>query len=73
MTNQDLIRALETVPEKRLRLLELAREMLGADGQLDTAQYPARLDEVKEAVTEAEGYIQWTQQVRSALSRLLDL
>lgn len=72
MTNQDLLRALGTVPEKRLKLLDLAREMLDSDGQLDPAQYPARLDEVQQALKEAEGYIQWTQQVRDALRRLLD-
>ena len=70
MINQDLIRALETVPEKKLRLLELAKELVGPDGKLDMDRAVARAAEVDAAVKEARAYISETEKLRWALQRL---
>ena len=70
MINQDLIRALEAVPEKKLRLLELARELVGPDGKLDMDRAVARVAEVDAAVKEARAYISETEKLKWALQRL---
>ncbi len=70
MINQDLIRALEAVPEKKLRLLELAKELVGPDGKLDMDRAVARAAEVDAAVKEARAYISETEKLRWALQRL---
>jgi len=70
MINQDLIRALEAVPEKKLRLLELAKELVGPDGMLDMDRAVARAAEVDAAVKEARAYISETEKLKWALQRL---
>ena len=70
MINQDLIRALEAVPEKKLRLLELVRELVGPDGKLDMDRAVARAAEVDAAVKEARAYISETEKLKWALQRL---
>jgi len=70
MINQDLIRALEAVPEKKLRLLELAKELVGPDGKLDMDRAVARAAEVDAAVKEAQAYISETEKLKWALQRL---
>ena len=72
MTNQDLIRALGTVPEKKLVLLELARELLGPDGTLNMERAAAMAAEVKTAVDEARAYATETEKAKWALKKLLD-
>ena len=70
MTPQDdLIRALEMVPEKHLRLMELAWELC-PDGVFRPERAMAYAAEIEEAVQEAEAYIQATEQLRWALKRL---
>ena len=70
MLHQDLIKALEAVPEKKLRLLELARELVGPDGKLDMDRAVARAAEVDAAVKEARAYISETEKLKWALQRL---
>ena len=70
MINQDLIRALEAVPEKKLRLLELAKELVGPDGKVDMDRAVARAAEVDAAVKEARAYISETEKLKWALQRL---
>ena len=70
MINQDLIRALEAVPEKKLRLLELVRDLVGPDGKLDMDRAVARAAEVDAAVKEARAYISETEKLKWALQRL---
>ncbi len=74
MTNQDLIAALEWVPEKRLRLLELARTLLGPGGTIDeeACSSPPLVDEINAAVEEAMAYAQQTKELRCSLQKLLD-
>ncbi|HLE02024.1 MAG TPA: hypothetical protein VI877_00865 [Dehalococcoidia bacterium] len=70
MLHQDLIKALEAVPEKKLRLLELAKELVGPDGKLDMDRAVARAAEVDAAVKEARAYISETEKLKWALQRL---
>lgn len=71
MTNQDLIRALETVPEKQLRLLELARECTDPNGGIDLERCAPLMAEIEAAVNEAEAYTRETTCLLMALGRLL--
>lgn len=65
--HERVLAALATVPEKTLRIVELARELVGADGQLDTERAAAMAPEVNLAVVEAEGYTRATAQAILAL------
>lgn len=56
MRPEDIIRALETVPEARLRLLELAWEVVREDGSLDPERVTFLCKELEEAIAEAQGY-----------------
>lgn len=74
MTNRELIEALEGVPEKRLRLVELARALLGPGGAIDeeACSSPPLVDEINTAVEEAHAYAQQTRELRWSLQKLLD-
>ena len=65
-----LIRVLRTVPEKRLRLVELARELADDEGELDLEKAAAHLDEVHLATQEASVYAQATGRVLRWLNEL---
>ncbi len=60
---QGLIRVLLTVPEKRLRLIELAGELVGEDGQVDPVKAGFLDQEISQAIDEAEAYSQATRRV----------
>ena len=68
--HERVIAALATVPEKTLRIVELARELVGADGQLDTDRAAAMAPEVNLAVAEANAYARATAQAIQALRGL---
>ncbi len=58
-----LIRILKTVPEKRLRLIELAWDVAGEDGQVDLEKAGFLEQEISEAMGEAEAYSHATRKV----------
>lgn len=60
---QVLIRILKAVPEKRLRLIELAGEVVGEDGQVDPVKAGFLEQEISQACEEAEAYSQATRRV----------
>ena len=66
----DVVSILRQVPEKRLRVFELAAELLDKRGELDFEATAARQLEVNLAVAEAEGYTRATRQAVEALRRL---
>lgn len=66
----DVVSILRRVPEKRLRIFELAAELLDERGELDLEATAARQPEVNLAAAEAEGYARATQQAVEALRRL---
>ena len=66
----DLVRALKEVPEVRLRLLELARGLVKEDGSLDMERAAFLGKELEEAIGEAKGYAQATQEMVSCLKQM---
>jgi len=61
---------LRRVPEKRLRIFELAGELLDRHGELDLDAAAARQPEINLAIAEAEAYARATRQAVEALRRL---
>ena len=72
MTPHDLARLLESVPEKRLRLVELAWECADSQGRLDQARLLPLAAEVETAVDEVRAYTHETGRVKWALQRLIE-
>jgi PRTRC genetic system protein C len=66
----DVVAILRRVPEKRLRVFELAAELLDARGDLDVDEAARRQPEINLAVAEAKAYAAATQQASEALRRL---
>ena len=66
----DVVAILRRVPEKRLRLFELAAELLDARGDLDVDEAARRQPEINLAVAEAKAYAGATQQASEALRGL---
>ena len=66
----DVVAILRQVPEKRLRIFELAAKLLDDRGELDLEAAVARQPEVNLATAEAEGYARATRQAMEALRRL---
>ena len=71
MTPHDLAQLLETVPEKRLRLVELARECADSQGNLDQARLLPLAAEVEAAIDELRAYVNDTKRVECALLKLI--
>lgn len=65
-----VIRALTTVPEKRLRLIELVRQLVGPDGMVDHDKATEMAPEVNLAVAEATAYVQATARAMNALRQI---
>lgn len=68
---RDIVHALDHVPEKRLRLIELARQCAGPDGQFDLARALPLAAEIEDAVEEARAYAKATEAVRWSLHKLM--
>ena len=64
------MRIIRRVPEKRLRVFELAAELLDEQGELDPEAAAARQPEVNLAIAEAETYVRATRQAVAALRQL---
>ena len=63
-------RVLEKVPEKRLRIVDLAWQVLDSQGQLDFSKVVAKQREVNLALAEAGAYCKATERAVAALRRL---
>ena len=71
MSDQELIiRALRQVPERRLRLIELAWELANKDGTFDYEKTAFLSRELQEAIDEARGYAQATREAVWALKQI---
>ena len=70
-SDQDrVIAALQSTPEKSLRIVELTRDLVGADGQIDHDRAAKRAPDVNLAVAEAEAYSRATSRAIQALRQL---
>ena len=56
MEPADMVAILKTVPEARLRIIELAWELAAPDGALDELKAVPRMGEIRDACQEAEDY-----------------
>jgi hypothetical protein len=71
MDTKDLIRVLKTVPEFRLRLIELAWKVIREDGQVDQDKVSFNRKEIDEAVEEAKAYGQATKEAVRCLMQMV--
>ncbi len=56
ISQEELVEILRQVPEKRLKIFELAWELLGKDGNLDPDKVAFYSEELDQAVSEAKAY-----------------
>jgi PRTRC genetic system protein C len=66
----EVVAIIRRVPEKRLRVFELAGELLDDHGEVDVDAAAPRQPEVNLALAEVEGYARATRQATEALLRL---
>ena len=66
----DVVAILRRVPETRLRVLELAAELLDDSGELDLDAAATRRPEINLAIAEVETYTRATRQAVEAIRRL---
>ena len=71
MTPTDLVASLKTVPEARLRVVELAWELSDPSGQLDEAKAVPRMGEIRDACQEAAHYAEATKKLAGNLKACL--
>ena len=71
MTPQDLINSLRTVPEKRLQIFQLIRDLTGTDGRIDDERASFQAEAVKLASDETAAYAQATERLRRTLEQCL--
>ena len=69
MKPEDLVRILSEMPAVRLRLIDLAWEMVGEDGSLDQEKMTFYAMEISDAIKEAEEYAEATKGVVNWLIR----
>ena len=67
---QKVVRALEKVPGTNLLLVELARDVVTEDGELDIDRLSEIPKEVNLAVAQAQAYTKGTDRARQALRPL---
>ena len=73
MTANDLVRILRTVPEKKLKIIELAWELVDVEGEgLDLDKCIQRTAEIRLADQESQAYISGMSSVLWRLRRLTD-
>jgi len=68
--NPDVVTILRGVPVKRLRIFELAVELVDERGEIDVEAAALRQPEVNLALAEVEGYVRATRQATEALAKL---
>ena len=68
---QALVASPKTVPEARLRIIQLAWELAAPNGTLDELKAVPRMGEVREACQEADGYAAATKKLAEHLRECL--
>ena len=71
MTPADLVASLKTVPEVRLRIVQLAWELSDSSGKLDEAKAIPRVAEIRLACQESEQYRHATRKLHDRLRTCL--
>lgn len=70
MDTNELIAILNSLPETRLRLFQLAGKVLGEDGRIDPEKVAFHYKEITEALEEAKAY---SNSTREALRCLIEM
>ena len=70
MKNKDVIRVLKTVPEVKLRIIDLAWKVVKEDGSIDPEKLLFYQKELEEATNEAEAYAQATKEAIRCLMNM---
>ena len=70
METDALIKALKSVPEAHLRLIDLAWKLVGEDGTVDVDKLSFYAKEVEQAAAEVEAYSKATQELVACLREL---
>lgn len=70
MDSNRMIRLLDSLPACRLRLIELASEVIGDDGKPDAERIAFRNLEIQEAIAEARAYSKATGEAVKCLDKL---
>ena len=68
--NELFIRALKQMPEARLRLIELAWQLVMEDGSINVKLAAFLVKDLGEAIAEAKGYAAATQEAVRCLRRM---
>ena len=71
MDAKELVAALRSLPEVRLRLITLAWKVVQADGGLDADAIGLHMKELEEAISEAKAYSHATQELVACLIELV--
>jgi hypothetical protein len=71
MTSEDLVRILREMPAVKLRLIDLAWEVVGEDGTLDMEKVTFYAMEISDAIKEANAYSDANKEVLSWLIQLV--
>jgi len=70
LETQALISVLRKLPEVRLKLIEVAWQVVGEDGALDIDKLGSLSMDLKDAVREAHGYVDSTKVAICALKNI---
>lgn len=70
ISTSTIVKALSAVPEKNLRIIELAGEVMDKRGELDYKLLVDRQKDVNLAIAEAKSYAGATKSAVNALERL---
>ena len=70
MDTPGLIRILEGLPEKRLRLIDLTWKVVDDEGAIDPDKVALNYKEISEAVDEAQAYSQATERAVRCLESI---
>lgn len=70
LSPEDMLRTVRNLPEKKLRLIDLAWEVAKGDGSLDQSKNFLLIDEIEAARQEASAYAYQTKKAVWALKDL---
>jgi len=73
MESDDIVRILKGLPECRLRLIQLANEVIGEDGGIDRLKSIYHAKELEEAINEAKAYSRATREMVQCLMKMAHL
>jgi hypothetical protein len=71
LETEELVLALSSLPETRLRLIEITWELVNKDGTCNPDQVAFHAEELEQAIAEAEAYAKSTKELLGCLTELV--